>query len=472
MIAATIVSLAMVVQDQAPLKAGPRDSAAQQAVLWQGDALEVRGRKLDYVQVWDHRRERGGYVHVSQIREVELKPERAQELRTVLRFVQDTSGAEAIGIGYAAAFIQAAPPKAIDGELFDALGTMAERLARRASMKHGKATADVIAAHLEVANQYGVKFRNIETESGATLCYDGEAFVRVLATSTDAAQRARAALALTRHACTDPAMRPDHRFTHDQWRAEVLDKITDAQFAQLSEQNKNRLHARRAGVWASLAFQLARRDQPTIPAAQKAIDSLASINKTELSDDDLVDYNDAAVRVSASRWAAVAPVTLENPRVRLLTQAGAPGETCVHLVDSKGDALQPLAKRCTYGIVWTASATLNRTGDALALAVQTLDTWRELWLFRKDGAGWVIDVLPPSAQGPDLGAIEFAGWVPGSKTILLAREVREKGVIRKRFEVAALPTLTTERWASDPQLLVAFSKWQDPKWKAQTVMLR
>ena len=51
---------AIVVQDQASLRAAPRDGAQQQASLWQGEVLEVRGERLDYLQVWDHKRERGG----------------------------------------------------------------------------------------------------------------------------------------------------------------------------------------------------------------------------------------------------------------------------------------------------------------------------------------------------------------------------------------------------------------------------
>ena len=59
--AAALAAVAIVTQDQTALRAAPRDSAAQQAVLWQGDALEVRGRRLDYLQVYDHRRERAGF---------------------------------------------------------------------------------------------------------------------------------------------------------------------------------------------------------------------------------------------------------------------------------------------------------------------------------------------------------------------------------------------------------------------------
>ena len=37
--AAALATVAIVTQDQAALRAAPRDSAAQLAVLWQGDAL-------------------------------------------------------------------------------------------------------------------------------------------------------------------------------------------------------------------------------------------------------------------------------------------------------------------------------------------------------------------------------------------------------------------------------------------------
>jgi len=108
-------------------------------VLWQGDALEVRGRRLDYLRVYDHRRERAGFVRAAQVRMLSLQPQDAPELLAVVRFLRDTSGAEALGIGYAAAYLKAAPAGAIGAEPFDALGTMADRLARRASTNRNKA---------------------------------------------------------------------------------------------------------------------------------------------------------------------------------------------------------------------------------------------------------------------------------------------------------------------------------------------
>ncbi|HJW10155.1 MAG TPA: hypothetical protein VJ598_00125, partial [Albitalea sp.] len=67
-------TLAIVTQDQAALRAAPRASAQQQAMLWQGDALEIRGERMDYLQVYDHRRERAGYIRSSQVRRVSLAP--------------------------------------------------------------------------------------------------------------------------------------------------------------------------------------------------------------------------------------------------------------------------------------------------------------------------------------------------------------------------------------------------------------
>ncbi len=125
--------LAIVVQDQAQLRSAPKDAAAAHVVLWQGDALEIRGNRLDYLQVYDHRRERAGFIKASYVRQVSLQAEDAAQTLAVLRFVRDTPGAESLGISYAAAYLKAAPAPQIWPEVFDALGSMAERLARRAS---------------------------------------------------------------------------------------------------------------------------------------------------------------------------------------------------------------------------------------------------------------------------------------------------------------------------------------------------
>jgi hypothetical protein len=123
--------------------------------------------------------------------------------------------------------------------------------------------------------------------------------------------------------------------------------------------------------------------------------------------------------------------------------------------------------------VWANSATLNREGNALALAVQQTDTWRELWIFRKSNSdGWTIGVLPPATTTPDVGYAEFAGWVPGGKEMLVAREASGDGKYKRNFELLRLDTLTPLRQAGDPTLLGAFQRWQDPAWKRDTLSLR
>ncbi len=477
MLTAALAVIAIVTQDQSALRAAPRDSAPQQAVLWQGDSLEIRGQKGDYLQVYDHRRERAGYIRATQVRQQSLKPEDAPELLSIVRFLKDTSGSEALGIGYAAAYLHAAPAEAITGEAFDALGTMAERLARRASARQTKSGGEAIAAHLEVAAGYGVNMTSFERETQVQLCYNGDAHRRVLALPSTDLQKAQAALALTKHECVSPALAPVERFALDNWRAEVLDRV---ETRDLPEVLKNRLHLRKAGVWASLAYQRARRPefgQPAVQlAAQRALDELAAVNKSELMESDTPTYSDAAIRVGASRWAANpgTPMAATKAAVKLsvTTSPGQPGETCIHLVDAKHDARTPLFTRCTYGVVWTASATANREGTVLALAVQALDTWREMWVFRQGAEGWGVDVVPPGLDAPNLGYIEFSGWVPGNAQLLATREIKADGHYKQSFEILRMATLTVERWADKPNNLSLFYRWQDPVWKGQTVSLR
>ncbi len=481
MIATSLLLVAIVTQDQSSLRSAPRDSAPQQAVLAQGDSLEIRGQKGDYLQVYDHRRERAGFIRATQVRSQSLKPEAAPELLSVVRFLRDTPGSESLGIGYAAAYLRAAPGDAITGEVFDALGAMADRLARRASARQGKPGGDALAAHLEVAAAYGVEMLSFEREGQVQLCYNGDAHRRVLALPATDGQKALAALALTKHECVAPDVNPVARFAQDNWRADVLDRV---ETRDLPAVLKNRLHLRMAGVWASLAFQRARRAEfapaAVQAAAARAMQELAAVNKSELADADAAAYSEAAIRVGASRWGAeptwadgsagnaAQPITKLSVRV----STGQPGETCVHVVDAKHDTKNPLFTRCTYGVVWAASASANRQGTALALAVQPLDSWREMWVFQQGRKGWGVDVLPPALDNPNLGYVEFAGWVPGTTQILAAREARIDGRYKTSFEVLRMANLEVEKQADQPRNLSLFYRWQDPVWKGQTVSLR
>jgi hypothetical protein len=461
--------LAIVTQNQVALRAAPRESAPQQATLWQGEVLDLRDARGDYLLVYDLRREREGYVRVAQVRLTALTPEEAPDLLAVVRFLRDTPGAEALGISYAAAYIKAVAAKDLTAEPFDALGTMADRLARRASNSQLKSTQAAISAHLEVVAQLGVTMKGYDRDGAVQICYDGDVFRRVLSMSAaDPAELARAALGLTRHECVDPNLGPTDRYQFDLWRAEVLDRVPTA---GLSPGLKDRVLMRRAGVLASLAFWQSRRGINPQSAAERSIEDLAGVRKSELDDEGLGEYADAAVRVGASRLAAQSGPG-RNARLVIHTSPGAPGESCVSLFDAKRQEGEPLARRCTYGTVWNVSASSNVDGTALTLAVQPLATWRELWVFRQSASGWRVDVLPPSSDGPGIGYIECAGWEPNSKRLLLVRESRLDDHLRRRFELVRIDTLSTVRQASAPELLSSFRQWQDPVWRSNTVALR
>lgn len=473
--AAASLGTAIVTTDHAALRAAPRESAPAQAQLWQGELLEVRGERLDYLQVWDHARERGGYVKATQVRRTGLAPAEAPDLLAVLRFIREAPGAESLGIGIAAAYLQAAPADVLRGlggaEALDALGTLADRLAQRATAGTGSSKQAALSAHLEVASRFGVKFASYEQGGRMRICYDGDAFRRVLGLPATPAQKARAALALTQPECADPALLPLQRHEWNAWRAEILDRVDTA---ALPPHVRNRVALRRASVWSTLAYERARLGEPAAAAAERAVGELASVRGGDLAEEDVASYNDAVMRVNASRWAAVPPAAAapSGARPAVVTQPGRPGETCVLLVDAKHDAARPLASRCTYGLVWPQSASVNREGNALALAVQTLEAWRELWVFRRHGQQWTIDVLPPATLEPELGYAELAGWVPGGQQMLVAREARGEGRYRRSYEVVSLDSLVTQRQAQEADALGPFQRWADPGWKRLSASLR
>jgi hypothetical protein len=465
-ILALTAMLAIVVQDHAALRAAPRSSATELTRLWQGDVLEVRGEHTGYLKVYDYRRERGGYLRADAARPAELSETAAPDLLAVLRFLRESPGSEALGISYGAAYLKAVPPRAITAEPFDAIAQMAERLADQASgsTEH---LADV-APRLEVVQQFGVRMRNFEVNGRMRVCYDGELFHRVLTLpGARPEERAHAVLGLTRPDCIDPDLGPVPRASIDIERSQLLEQVQDG---ELNAMTRSRLHARRAGVWASLAYAHDRRREPSGAAAERALAELLAVHPNDLGDDRRLEYVDAVLRVSAIRWAAASAAPQRGP-LTLSATPGDPGQTCVALEDAHRPRAAAIIRRCTYGIVRMASIRAIPQGPALVLAVQPLESWRELWVFHERAGSWTVDVLSPGVDNPEEGYIEFAGYAPGTRRLLIAREVKDRGRFRRSFEELRLDDLALVRQASRPELLRDFGRWQDVGWRQDTLAL-
>ena len=465
MIIALAATLAIVVLDRTPLRAEPRSSAPELTALWQGDVLEIRGEHAGYLKVYNYRRERGGYVRTETVRQVELTEANASQLLAVLRFLRESPGLEALGISYGAAYLKAVPAKALTAEPYDAIARMAERLADEATGATPHAADG--AAHRDVVEQFGIRMRTFERNGRMKLCYDGELFRRVLTlASASSEERAYASLALTRPDCIDPDLGPVARASLDAERSALLDLVNERDLSPLL---RSRIHARRAAVWASIAFEQARSQASPGAAAEQALAEVLAVNAGDLGDDLRGEYEDALIRVGAIRWAATKATATTAP-LALKTAPGEAGQTCVTLQALPPHAT-PLARRCTYGIVWLASAQVLAQGTALVLAVQPMESWRELWLFHQKAAAWTIDVLSPAAVDPVEGYIEFAGFAPGTKRVLIAREARDRGRVQRRFEELRLDDLAVVRQASSPDLLRDFGQWQDTAWRRDTLAL-
>jgi hypothetical protein len=466
-ILALAASVAIVVLDHASLRAAPRAGATELTILWQGELLEVRGEHAGYLKVYDYGKERGGYIKSESLRPVDLTENGAPELLAVVRFLRDTSGSEALGIGYGAAYLKAAPGKAVTSESVEAIARMAERLADDASRsaKH----APYLAQHLEVVAQFGVHMRRFERNNRMQVCYDGELFRRLLTLpAARAEERAHAALGLTRPECIDPSAGPTQRAALDEESGKLLDAINDV---ELSAMTRSRVHARRAVIWASIAFERARRGEPPGSAADRAMAEVLAVDANEFGDDHRAQV-DALLRVSAIRWATQTASATPTGPLNLSTAPGEPGQTCITLNDARRSGAPPLVRRCTYGIVWIPSAHTISQGAALALAVQPLDGWRELWVFHPTAGTWRIDVLSPGTDDPDAGYVDFAGYAPATRRLHIAREVKTAGRFQRRFEELRLDDLTLVRGADSPDALRDFGWWQDAGWRRDTLALR
>lgn len=467
MLALALVA-AVIAGDHTVLRASPSRTAAQQAVLWRGDWLEVRGEQRGWLKVYDHRHERPGWVARPAARVVELDDKAAPALRAVVEFLRDTWGYESLGIAYAGLYMKVAPasgpggpggPAGIDAPLLVSLGTMADRLARRASTE---ATDSHAAQQLEVAQSWGIGFGSVERADGVRTCYDGAAFRQALALSPARLELATAVLGLTDPACDPQTVGATERRAHDEAALELLERVDPT---QVPGPIGNRVRIRRAVIGARLAWALGRGGDPNAAkVAEAAVSAFARVDKAELADDDEADFEAAALEVAASRWAAVAPTPARKADPQLALATGEPGETCITVETSP--------RRCTHGQVWANSFRIAPDHATAVLAIEPLPGWLELWMFRRAPGGWIVDVLAPATEGPDLGYVELAGWSNDGARAVIVREARTGGEIHRTWQILKLDSLAIDKQTSRLADLGPARGWITPEWRGRTLALR
>jgi membrane protein implicated in regulation of membrane protease activity len=478
MTATALTLVALVGTDPAVIRNAPRDDAPAQASVWRGDWLEVRGESAGFLRVYDHRHERPGYIRPTQVRVYRADAGSAGELAAIVRFLRDAPGSESLGIGYAALALKVTPAGIDTTELLASIGTMADRLAARLSARRADARDATLAGHREVVESYGMTFRVVDAETlegKARICYDGEVWRHLVAVpTTGPVDRARAALAMAVDRCRNPLPSPaDERAWNDR-RISALQTVDFAVAAALPASLAGQVRLRRAEALAWRAFDEARRGnlEAAARAEAAAVRELALVDRGVLAPEDLEVYEDVAVRVAASRWATETPPKDSGRRsVSVVVAPGAPGESCVRVVDARGDVR---GERCTFGIVWEAALRWSPSGTMAAIAVQPLPAWTELWVLRRDPdhGSWTFETLTPATTDPDAGYVEAAGFSPDGARLLVVREARVAGRVTRKFQVLAAPTLAVERWAASADKLGAFKRWSAPSWRAGTLALR
>jgi hypothetical protein len=355
--------------------------------------------------------------------------------------------------------MKVAPRGGIDASLLVALGTMADRLGHRASSEAADGHA---AQQLEVAQSWGIGFASVERADGIRTCYDGAAFRQALALAPAAADLATAVLGLTDPACEPQTVGATERRVRDEAALDLLGRVDPT---RVPGPIGNRIRIRRAIVGARLAWALGRGGDPTAgKIAEAAVAAFARVDRPELADEDVADYDASALEVAAARWAAgvAAPVRQGDPK--LVLTPGEPGETCVGIADSPA--------HCTHGQIWASSFRVAPDHAAAVLAIEPLPGWLELWLFRRAASTWTLDVLAPNTEGPDLGYVELAGWSGDSARAVVVREARDAGAIRRIYQVIKLDSLAVEHQSARLADLGPGRAWLTPEWRGRTLALR
>jgi hypothetical protein len=470
--------IAIVADAPVPLRASPRAAAPVQAQLWRGDLLEVRGSVPGYLRVYDHRRERPGFVRPTQVRRARLEPGSLPALTALALFFRDQSGSEELGIAYASlarALLPAARPGDPPGDpLDDALAVMADRLARRASQQRAAPDASLAQA-LDVVAAHGIKLLALERDGHIIYCSDGAAELRALSRG-DANERVRAALLLTHPRCGDSSLPLAQQAAWSEWRAQIAGR---AEPADALPELGMKLRLRRAEIDSQLAFTRSLNPEDgarAAEAARAAEHEFLLADRAQLAEEDQPLFDESEIRVAASRWAGPAPaddafeaggyrVQLSSRGVELFSSSQRCAEQCAPLLTVQSGA-RP----------WVHSLEVAPDGSALSLLAQPLAAWTELWIFhrvKQNGTQrWVRTVLVPAAVDPGIGSIECAGFTPHGKSVLLLREAMIAGKLQRRFQELSLSSLRVLAQSDRAGSLRAFNRYASPAWRERTTALR
>jgi len=128
-----------------------------------------------------------------------------------------------------------------------------------------------------------------------------------------------------------------------------------------------------------------------------------------------------------------------------------------------------ILRRCTFGVVRMASMQVIPQGPALVLAVQPLESWRELWVIHETAE--TGRSMCSTWAGQSGGGYVDLRATSGNEAAAHRAEVKEGRRFRRSFEELRLDDLALVRQASSPELLRDFGRWQDISWRKDTLAL-
>ncbi len=488
LLAALAVTVALVVQDQAPLRAAAHENAPRQTMLTAGDWLEVRGEQLGFLQVYDHRRERPGYVRTATVRSYGRRRDRGAEARGARRVP-----ARRAGRGVARHRLRRALPAGGAGRRRSAprsstrSGRWRSGSASGASARVARAGDGSLAAQLEVAESYGVHFVSFERKrrdaASATTARRSAACSR----SAGRGRRGSAPRSgLTDRRCVGPRARHDR----GSGAREVAVGGAGRRGPREARSGGSRVRTR-----APAPPSLHRPVRPRCPRGAGRRPPRRA----------------AGVRDGQARARARGPVRPRRRRpphvrrgrapIRVRPLGGRAPPRAVSICHGRRrdwPPAHPARRACVSGlarlrrpprsstartgVVWPSSVRVAPHDAAVVMAVELLPGWSELLVLHATPSGWTADTITPAALDPDIGYVELAGFSPDGSHLLVVREARASGPlgaphtlapwIRHVYDVVGTADLHVEKEVSSLREVPASRRWETAEWRKRTLALR